>query len=909
MTGMKKVVLFILCVAFILAGNLELHAQKKKKKKKSKAKTTATTSKSKSQPQMDDPALKVADQYFDSYEYFKAAEEYLKVVNNNPKNTYALYRLAESYREYFDYKNAEKYYKKVVDIGLKEYPHSRYWYAFMLKDNGRYQEAKNNFEKFREEYKETTLEAELYKERALQAAKGCEYAIEEIKKPVRDFGFKVLPSPINTTSSEYSPVIFENDSSIILTSAREESTGGQEFGMLGGTFSDNFRFKQSKTSWVSIDDEDKFSNVNSKFNESAGSFTGDYKKFYFTRCDELIKIGRYEDFNCVIYVSKKDDKGKWLAPERLNENINMKGQWNSQPSVSPDGKLLFFVSKRPGGLGMHDIWYSISGGKDDWGPAINMGDKVNTLFIDMSPRYYADQKVLFFSSNGHEGFGGLDILMTKEEEEFSEVKNIGLPFNSNRDDFYFVMGDKKGYVASNREGGIGNDDIYTFHFESKELVIAVIEKDSLAESTKSITIEGKMLYEDTKQPAINQTIYLTDEKGTVIKTSKTNDEGNYRFEDLPADKTYKVILKEKSNLLARNKLISDSLRLTESSNLASKKLFENIYFDFDKSELRPEAKKVLDDLAAYYKKNKKLQIEVNANTDNIGSVDYNKALSEKRGNAAVDYLNSKGVDKTGIVINALGFEKPIASNENPTGRQLNRRVEFFILGDSKVASNAMVYVVQPEQTLYSIAKQFGMTVDELQEMNNLQGASNLKPFAPLRVRRIGDADIIAPMTVRAAGTLSKKDREAQYQKMQVLDKSLEQFNEQRKQDYDENVKNAAIVRVSKTDNRKIQLKPGEDIYTVQPHNTLFNITRLYGMTVDEIKSINGLTSDTIYIDQKLIVKTGTLDPTGWGYVVKEGDTISSIASKFGLSYTDILEMNNLEGYVLRKNMIIRVKRK
>jgi peptidoglycan-associated lipoprotein len=156
----------------------------------------------------------------------------------------------------------------------------------------------------------------------------------------------------------------------------------------------------------------------------------------------------------------------------------MPGQWNSQPSISGDGNFLFFVSKRPGGLGMQDIWYSISDGADGWALPINLGPHINTPLVDMSPSYYGDQKVLFFSSNGHPGgHGGLDVFMSREADSFQKITNLGQPFNSPRDDFNFILGNKKGYLTSNRGNGVGFDDIYMFEIENKkEIVDAILNK-------------------------------------------------------------------------------------------------------------------------------------------------------------------------------------------------------------------------------------------------------------------------------------------------------------------------------------------------------------------------------------------------------------------------------------------------
>jgi len=900
---MKAAVSYIMITMFILLGiNHFSFAQKKKKKKKDPL----------VQMKKDLNVIK-GDQFYENYEFFAAGEEYKKALDKNPENYYAAYKLAETSREYFDYADAEKYYEITIAKALDLFPMARFWHGFMQLDNGDYDGAKQTFETFINEYKASTLEAEEYKEKARQGIKGCDFALEEMKKPKRDYNFTDLPEPINTEFSEYSPVIGENDSSIVVTSARKESKGTADFNMLGGAFSDMYRFEELANGWMIKSDEDKFDVTNTTFNESAGSFTGDGNKFYFTRCDEKIRVGDYEEFNCVIYVSKKSGEGIWGDAIRLNENINMKGQWNSQPSVSPDGKVLFFVSKRPGGLGMHDIWFSTCGGDDQWGEASNMGEGVNTLFIDMSPRYYAKENLLFFSSNGREGFGGLDIYMSSETSEFKETKNVGMPFNSHRDDFYFVLGSKRGYVASNRQGGKGNDDIYTFTVKSRETLLALIEKDSIIEDVKSISVEGSIVDEQSKTPVADLNVALTDENSLQLKTTTTDDEGKFKFDNLPAGKTYKVVLIETdAKLTQRIQYMMGDVEVKGSEKAASRRLFENVYFDFNKDELRPEAKKALNELVAYSKKYPEVQIEMNANTDSIGTVDYNKKLSEQRGDAARQYLVGAGLKQSDMVVNSLGKGHPLAPNLNQIGRLLNRRVEFYVLGGPGYTTNMMTYVIEPKENIYDIAKRFEMSVEELKELNDLE-ADQLIPYTPLRVKRhIGDDDIIAQASMENSFKTEKKNKKYYQQKLKKehgLDASLAMANQKIEIENDSIEKRNEIRSdvMLKKKATMMSLKEGEDFYITQHKNTLFTIAKLYGMKVEDVIAMNHLKNDTIYVGQYIKVKTQSrpLEPNE--YFIQEGDTLEKLAMKFKVSVETLRGWNHLDGYLLRKNMIVRVR--
>ena len=895
-------ILFLCCMYVYTAPAF---AQKKKK-----SKTTKKVS----------PAQIKGDHHFSLFEFYSAAQEYKSVVDAQPDNMYCTYRLAECYREYFEYANAEKYYKIVLDKDREEFPLSRFWYAIMLRDNGRYETAKKQFEQFLSEYKESTLSAEEYKERAKKAINGLNMALEEMKKPMRDYSFKCLPPPVNTEYSEYSPVIFgTNYSIIVITSSRKGTTGNASNTMLGGNMSDNYRYVyDGKADWTEHELDDNFELSNSMYNESPGSFTADGSKFYFTRCDEKIAIGKFEDYNCVIYVMKKGADGKWGEPIRLNENINMRGQWNSQPSVSPDGKILFFTSKRPGGLGMHDIWYSTCGGDDNWGTASNLGEGVNTLFTDMSPRYYGDERLLYFASNGHNGFGGLDIFVAKEDEDFANAINVGMPFNSHRDDFYYVLGQKKGYLSSNRQGGQGNDDIYEFNIIAKEdAVISEINADSIPANVKSISIVGALVDENGNK-ASNVEIALADENNVHIKVTKTNEEGVFRFDNLPAGRTYKVVLVEKDAKVTQKIALSiDTITIQSSTMVAKRTLFENIYFDFNKYDLRPEAQKTLQELVDYAVKHPEIQIELNANTDGLGTDTYNRDLSEKRGQAAIDFLVQKGIDRSRIVMNPLGKERPLTSNENEIGRQLNRRVEFYILGGPGYETQNMTYVVQPKATLYSIAQKFNMTIEEIREINALS-SDDVIPYTPLRVRRnVGDNDIIAQVSMTesmAAIHDTEKKNKKYYNKLAKKNSAIE---EAMIQSNVEIAKKNEIIEAKNTEikqnlklkkQQNIKLKEGEDLYKVRPHNTLFSISKLYHMSVDDLKSLNQITGDTIYVNQLIKVKVGIYTPSANEYLVKEADSIESIATFFDMSVEQLMVLNPLDGYTLQRNMILRIRK-
>lgn len=831
-------------------------------------------------------AEKEGDYYYRHFKYYEAAQSYKEAVEQSPSNYKVVYKLAEAYKAYFNYANAENYYRIVVENAVEEYPMAQYWYAETMKLRGDYEGAQSEFEELIDNEDLFKSLDEGYSEKTQIELRGCEMAINELKKPYRNYQFNLLDASVNSKNSEYAPVVYQNDSSLIYTSNKSDNLEG-----VGGV-NNHFGVEKSDSIWLKLESEGFFNVVNSKYNEGAGSFTSDKKKYYFTRCNGKQKHSDFKEFNCLIYMTKFEEE--WVEAVPLNKNVNPHGEWTSNPSISLGGDTLFFVSKRPGGKGMHDIWFSLNEGGEDWGKAQNLSS-VNTAFIDMSPMYDATDQVLYFSSNGRESFGGLDIYVA-EGDDFEDVRNAGVPFNSNKDDFSFTLGDSKGYLASNRDGGKGNDDIYWFNKESSESVVVAIPVDSL-EGMKSVSIEGTVMDAETHEPKENVKETLVDGEGNELKTTKSNEEGEFRFDNLDVNEYnsgFKVVIEEEviATVTHPSDVIVENIKVVGSSEEATQVVFENIYFDFNLSTLRPEAIKVLEDLVRYYAGNTQVQIEINAHTDAIGAIEYNKLLSKKRGESAYRYLVNNGVDKASIVIDARGESESIVSNESEIGRQLNRRVEFKIIGGGKHSPRAMTYIVETNTSLEQVASKFNMTIDELKEMNALH-SDEIVAFKPIRVRNIGDDDLIEPVTFANANKKNKKYYKERHQRFTSYQKEYDGLN-------------ATYQNYEKV-KQELELKSQQDYYVVLPKNTLFRIAKLYRMSLEELLEVNNLSNDKIYINQPIIVIISVEVPSAGYYRVEEGDTFTSVANKFSVSIDVIKEVNLMQGYSLRKGMILKVE--
>ncbi len=827
--------------------------------------------------------VKEGDYYYEHFQFVDAAASYESALEDSPEDYDLAYKLAHSHLKYYNYQKAEIYFSLVEVNASDKYPMSVYWVAEIMKIRGQYEKAQKKFENLINGPYFSKLEKG-YDEKSKLELKGCEMAILELKKPNRDYHFLDIRGEINSSGHDYKVEIYLNDSSLILTSDR--------LNMETISSNDQYRFEKKDNGWTESSDEDDFYEiVNGKYNDAVGCFSSDRKTYYFTRCDGKSKGSQYKEFNCLIYETKLSG-GKWTKPEKLNHHINPHGEWTANPALSVTNDTLFFVSKRAGGKGMNDIWYSVRDLHDHWGKAKNF-EQVNTPFTDVSPFLDKDGN-FYFASNGRESFGGLDVYIATGPNKDS-IRNLGLPFNSNMDDFHFTLGDSIGYLTSNREGGKGGDDIYVFSRRSERAVLVEVSQDSL-KGAESVTITGEIYDAITKQPRKDIQETLVDGAGKAIKTTKSNENGEFRFENLPADQSYTVVIEDAdANIAHTSEVIVENIEVVTSSERATVTQFENIYFDSRMWDLRPEAVKVLEELVKYLKDHPDAQVEINANTDALGSVDYNKELSQKRGNASYEFLRLNDIDNTSIVINAMGESNELASNESQIGRQLNRRVEFKVIGGGTYSPEAMTHIVAQTTSLNSIANQFGMTVEELRILNGID-SDHVQAFKPLRVRNTGDDDLIDPLTMANANKKQKRNKRYYKQKearMAAYQHAYDELNA--------SYENYEMIT------QQLKIVEGEDYYVANKKNTLWRVAKLYGMSVDELISFNGFSNDMIYINQPLKVKVSNAPVAENQHRVLKNETLDIISEMYGVSKKNLIKWNEFKGYTLRPGMILFIE--
>ncbi|HNV52688.1 MAG TPA: OmpA family protein, partial [Tenuifilaceae bacterium] len=433
--------------------------------------------------------------------------------------------------------------------------------------------------------------------------------------------------------------------------------------------------------------------VNTQFDEGAGSLTSDFNTVFFTRC----KVSKRDKLGCQIFSSKRVEQG-WLTPDEIK--VSSDSMIVAHPAISADGTTLYFASNIAGGFGGLDIWkVTRASSGDEWGEAINLGGEVNSPGNEMFPYVHADG-TLYFSSDGHPGMGGLDIFKAKSQENGAWIiENMRYPMNSPADDFGVVFEREReaGYFSSRRQGGRGADDIYMFYLPP--IIYNMI---------------GKVTDDKTKTPVNQATVKLIGSDGAIV-TMQTKEDGTFKFNLTP--NTDYVILASKKGFL-NNKAKETTRGLTRSKDFdvaiaitSTEKPIEipNIFYDYDKWELRPESREALDRLVEILNDNPTVTIELASHTDSRGTQEYNYELSQKRAQSVVNYLIEKGIatDRLkakgyaqtqpkvvdaalnarytflpiGVVLDQK-FVDGLTSEENKeVVYQINRRTEFRVLRD------------------------------------------------------------------------------------------------------------------------------------------------------------------------------------------------------------------------------------
>ena len=533
-----------------------------------------------------------------------------------------------------------------------------------------------------------------YEESIDKHIKECKTGIELVANPVRVF-IDALPPEINTTNIEYGPVVNADGSALFFTSRRPENIGGEKDPGIDDYFEDIYiAYKDTNGNWMKAINPGKPMNTSS--HDAVAGLSADGQQLY---------IYRGEDGGD-IYMSKLDGE-KWTKPEKLNKNVNSSAH-EASAAFSYDYLSIYFVSDREGGYGKHDIYLSKRDEKGRWGEAKNLGAKINTPYQEASIFAHPDGKTFYFSSKGHNTMGGYDIFkIVYENGEWSDPENLGYPINTTGDDIFLSIdaSGKHAYYASTKNQ-FNKSDIFMVTFLGPEKPQADGVEDQLLAfreggirdnsveaavvlNTMQLTLlKGTILDEFTNEP-IYAKIELTDNStNQIIATFESNKTSGKYMVSLPAGKDYGIAVKAEDCLfysghvnIEKSEGYQEIVKDVYLKRIAvgSKVVLNNVFFASGKSVLKKESKTELDNLLKLMNDAPSLKLEISGHTDNTGSDAVNQKLSEKRAKAVVDYLVEKGISSDRLTFKGYGSKEPVADNKTKDGRRQNRRTEFKVI--------------------------------------------------------------------------------------------------------------------------------------------------------------------------------------------------------------------------------------
>ncbi len=621
--------------------------------------------------------IQKANKYYEKYDFKLALEIYEKIMQKKPSLDVAQ-KLANCYRFINDSENAEQAYAKVLTFPGFE-PVVYKYLAEVLKQNGKYDQAKENYLLFAKAYPALADET-------TKMANSCDVAKMWADNP--DNNVKIASEEVlNSEYSEFSPVVVNKATYFVSDRWFAEGSAGKKkevYGWTGNPYLKIYQYNKSSTQAISILPKE----INAEYHNGPAVFNIKGDTVFLTRTSlpgkskkkkkELI-VGKKS-----IWFAVKTDKG-WSQTKMLtlSNDVNYSAQ---HPALSPQGNILYFASDMPGGFGGMDIYYSKKQTDGNWGNPTNCGPDVNTAEDEVFPFVRADGK-FYFSSKGHVGMGGLDIFTADEQSgKFTMAENLKSPLNSSKDDFGVWFTDSiSGFISSNRKGGKGLDDIYNFKIVPAKQVLA---------------IEGEVIDKATSSPLTGINIVLENLSTGRKMNLPTNAEGKFRFELDPG--TDYIVSGDKDKFYSRQEGKISTKGITGATIFNVKFELErakdalivtlnNIYYDFNKWNIRQDAKPELNKVVSFLASMSNINIELRSHTDARGPAVYNKSLSQKRAQSAIDYLIIKNVASNRLTAVGLGETELLNRCRNGVKcskgeHQLNRRTEFKVIKVNPVLS-------------------------------------------------------------------------------------------------------------------------------------------------------------------------------------------------------------------------------
>ena len=607
-----------------------------------------------------------------------------------------IYKEGVSSFDYLDFPNAEKYFKQALSVDNKFYEAYVMLGELMAKQS-RYLEASLNYknavkidslffrpiffnlanaEMMTGDYFNALIHFNVYQAQqgmsslnmaiAAKKIKNCEFALNAMKKPV-PFNPVSVGSGINTVDDEYWPSITADGQTLMFTRQPNQVSNP---GFTGVVQEDFYISYLSDNTWQKAFNAG--APLNTIQNEGAQTLSSNGSYMFFTACNRPGGIG-----NCDLYFSAFNN-GKWSEPSNLGMPVNTK-HWESTPSISADGRTLFFSSSRPGGFGGKDIWVSRLNSNNQWTDPVNPGSNINTEGDEMSPFIHFDGKTLYFASDGWVGMGGFDLYVTRlmEDSTWTIPKNLGYPINTYNDEMGLIIesGGQKAYYSSIRDKSKGKD-IFSFN---------------LYESVRPNPVsymKGKVYDKETGRLLKAEYELINLSTGKSIIKNVTDESGNFLV-CLPSGYNYGINVNKPGYLFYSENFIFEGMHtvsepyikkiILNPAKVGEKMQLSNVFYETDSWKLKKESLSELDNLVSLLSENKNLVMEIGGYTDSTGSDEYNNVLSEKRALTVVNYLIKQGISSDRLKSKGYGNTSPLGDNVTIEGRKLNRRTEAKII--------------------------------------------------------------------------------------------------------------------------------------------------------------------------------------------------------------------------------------
>ncbi len=597
---------------------------------------------------------------------YKQAIDMLEQAIEKDKNFIeAYFRLGQTYKSFKQYTKSIEYFEGGMAIEKDERINRPFWYelgeVYFL--SGNYEKAA----KLLNQYIQAEVPSFQNKARFDNAKKiiaNAEYAGKN-QQLAKQFNQQPLSDTVNCFAMQYFPVLTADQQTLIYT-RREGNNNTDDEDIVVSK-------KDARGRWLAPVSISK--NINTSLNEGTSAISADGRKLIFTSC-----VGRDGWGSCDLYESNKIGE-QWSEPKNLGPLVNS-SDWESQPSLSADGRTLYFVSDRKGGVGRRDIWISTLDAKGNWTRARNLGKEINTINDEISPFIHVNNSTLYFATTGLTGFGGYDIHYSVRDNEgkWSAPVNMGAPINNHEDQFsLFVTADGEKAFYSHETLGENGQSFSKLY----EVIVPEPQRPR-----KTNFVKGIVTDKETGKPLLASVELINIDRDTLEAFTKSDSISGEYLMVLAKGSRYALYINKRDYLF---KSLSFDFQEDQSNepmviNIELEKLrsgsvtvLNNIFFEFDSYELTPNSLPELDKVVRFLLEDTKASIEIGGHTDATGSNTYNQQLSERRANTVANYLVKKGIPQKRVFFKGYGSSKPVAPNTSEMGQKLNRRIEFRVL--------------------------------------------------------------------------------------------------------------------------------------------------------------------------------------------------------------------------------------